>query len=95
MTFIKLIKLAVAAVLTATATAAITSDPVSPPAGLGLGLTYLYNANITGSGMIFLGQGPRGTRIVAPITGGTFAGERLRGLFLFSSLLILISRPYH
>ena len=89
MIFTKLIKLATttaaAVIFTATTTAAATSTPVSPPAGLGLGLTYLYNANITGSGMIFLGQGPRGTRIVAPITGGTFEGGRLKGMFCFVS----------
>jgi len=54
------------------------------------GLTYLYNANITGTGMIFLGQGPRGTRIVAPITGGAFVGPRLKGMF-FSLYSLSIS----
>ena len=29
-----------------------------------------------------LGEGPRGTRLIFPITGGTFEGERMRGKVL-------------
>ena len=34
------------------------------------------------AGMIAIGQTPTGSRRIAPVTGGEFAGERLRGMVL-------------
>ncbi|KAM7203399.1 Protein of unknown function (DUF3237) domain containing protein [Naviculisporaceae sp. PSN 640] len=48
-------------------------DPKPP------GVTYLYTVNITGGDTYPVGAGPYGTRLVVPITGGTFSGPRLKG----------------
>ena len=43
------------------------------------GLRPLYRATFQVAPRIVLGSGPTGTRIMVPITGGSFAGERLSG----------------
>ena len=49
------------------------SEPKAP------GLSYLYTVNITGGPVTVIGPGPRGTRLVVPIIGGTFSGPKLNG----------------
>ncbi|KAK0724996.1 hypothetical protein B0H67DRAFT_507578, partial [Lasiosphaeris hirsuta] len=46
------------------------------------GLTHLYSLNCTLGTPLQVGPGPHGTRVVLPITGGTFAGPRLSGKVL-------------
>lgn len=50
-----------------------TKKPKAP------GLDLLYSANITGGESVVIAGGPRGTRIISPILGGSFAGPRLKG----------------
>ncbi|KAK3346036.1 hypothetical protein B0T25DRAFT_506159 [Lasiosphaeria hispida] len=45
-------------------------------------LTHLYSLNCTLGAPLPVGAGPHGTRIVLPITGGTFTGPRLSGTVL-------------
>lgn len=49
----------------------------TPPAP---GLTFLYSLNCTLGASVNVGTGPRGSRTVIPITGGTFTGPRLTGM---------------
>ncbi|CAJ2514035.1 Uu.00g021540.m01.CDS01 [Anthostomella pinea] len=51
----------------------VLADPAPP------GLAYLYTVNVTLGDAIDVGLGPKGTRIVIPITGGTFSGPKLSG----------------
>jgi len=51
----------------------------SPPELQAPGLSYLYTVNITGGPVTVIGPGPRGTRLVVPIVGGTFTGPKLNG----------------
>ncbi|KEY73872.1 hypothetical protein S7711_06082 [Stachybotrys chartarum IBT 7711] len=51
----------------------------TPPAP---GLTFLYSLNCTLGASVNVGAGPRGSRTVIPITGGTFTGPRLTGRVL-------------
>lgn len=46
------------------------------------GLTYLYSLNCTLANPIQVGRGPHGTRVVIPITGGTFSGPKMSGTSL-------------
>lgn len=50
-----------------------TKKPLAP------GLDLLYSANITGGESVIVAGGPRGTRIISPILGGSFAGPKLKG----------------
>ena len=43
-------------------------------------LTYLYSANITVGTPIPIGNVPLGTRVVIPVTGGSFSGPKLSGM---------------
>ncbi|KAM7215263.1 hypothetical protein V8F06_009314 [Rhypophila decipiens] len=54
--------------------AAKAPKPPKPP-----GVTYLYTVTITGGDSYPVGNGPYGSRIVVPITGGSFSGPRLNG----------------
>lgn len=56
------------------AVAAVAAVPPAPP-----GLSFLYSLNCTLGTQIPVGTGPRGTRIVIPIVGGTFQGPKLKG----------------
>jgi len=42
-------------------------------------LEFLFSANVTVGQQRVLGPGPSGTRVVIPVTGGTFAGPKLSG----------------
>lgn len=54
--------------------------PTSPaPTPAPPGLNFLYSLNCTLGTAIPVGTGPRGSRIVIPITGGTFQGPKLKG----------------
>lgn len=44
------------------------------------------------AGMISIGQTPAGLRRIAPVTGGTFSGERLNGVALAGADWV-INRP--
>ncbi|KAH7313925.1 hypothetical protein B0I35DRAFT_436113 [Stachybotrys elegans] len=46
------------------------------------GFAHLYTLNCTLGPSVNVGTGPRGSRNVIPITGGTFAGPRLAGRIL-------------
>jgi hypothetical protein len=71
--------------LCAAAAAAPAPGPKQPKAP---GLTYLYTVNITGGEAAFVGQGPRGFRIVVPIIKGSFSGPKgFKGRFTPLSLL--------
>ncbi|KAK3348166.1 hypothetical protein B0H65DRAFT_462569 [Neurospora tetraspora] len=59
------------------AVAAVAAVPPAPP-----GLSFLYSLNCTLGTQIPVGTGPRGTRIVIPIVGGTFQGPKLKGKIL-------------
>lgn len=50
------------------------ANPTSP------GLNFLYSLNCTLGTAINVGTGPRGSRVVIPITGGTFSGPKLKGM---------------
>lgn len=63
--------IAVAGVFTANIVAAIPAP----------GLTFLYSSNSSIATPITYGPGPAGTRIAIPLTGGTFSGPRLNGIF--------------
>ncbi|KAH7625832.1 hypothetical protein SMAC4_12887 [Sordaria macrospora] len=57
--------------------------PTSPaPTPAPPGLNFLYSLNCTLGTAIPVGTGPRGSRIVIPITGGTFQGPKLKGKIL-------------
>ena len=43
-------------------------------------LTYLYSLNCTLGASLQVGGGPHGSRVVIPITGGTFSGPKLKGM---------------
>jgi hypothetical protein len=43
-------------------------------------LTYLYSLNCTLGASLDVGGGPHGSRVVIPITGGTFSGPKLKGM---------------
>ncbi|KAL8341192.1 hypothetical protein RB601_005750 [Gaeumannomyces tritici] len=60
----------------AAANSTLALAPASPE------LTFLYTINITGGAAIPVGAGPRGSRVVLPIMGGTFAGPHMRGRLL-------------
>ncbi|KAK3314521.1 hypothetical protein B0H66DRAFT_563096 [Apodospora peruviana] len=62
-------------------TAAVLSTAAGPPAKTPKipGISYLYTVNITAGETYPVGNGPHGLRLVVPITGGTFAGPKLRG----------------
>ncbi|KAJ4420295.1 hypothetical protein N0V85_000644 [Neurospora sp. IMI 360204] len=59
-----------------TPTGAVAAVPAPP------GLSFLYSLNCTLGTQIPVGTGPRGTRIVIPIVGGTFQGPKLKGKIL-------------
>ncbi|KAK1830943.1 hypothetical protein QBC39DRAFT_233231, partial [Podospora conica] len=42
-------------------------------------LTFLYSLNCTLGQSLDVGPSPVGTRVVIPITGGTFAGPKIKG----------------
>ncbi|KAK3901800.1 hypothetical protein C8A05DRAFT_44626 [Staphylotrichum tortipilum] len=71
-----LLKTVFASLLPFVATACAGATP-SPP-----GLSFLYSLNCTLSASIPVGAGPHGTRVVIPITGGTFSGPKLKGKVL-------------
>lgn len=56
-------------------TAKVVSAATAP------GLTYLYSANSSIATPIVYGATPKGTRIAIPLTGGTFSGPKLNGMF--------------
>lgn len=58
--------------------AAAAQNITTPPAP---SLTYLYSLNCTLGEAIAIGNGPKGNRVAIPITGGTFAGPRIKGTF--------------
>jgi hypothetical protein len=60
-------------VLAATGFTKTNADPVPPQ------LTHLLTANVTAGPSISIGTEVAGTRVVYPITGGTFAGPLLNG----------------
>jgi len=43
------------------------------------GLELLYTLNVTSGEPIAVGPGPRGIRLIVPLTGGTFSGPKLKG----------------
>jgi hypothetical protein len=63
----------VALLLASVASIASAATPATP------GLTYLYSLNCTLGEALPVGEGPRGTRTVIPITGGTFSGPKMTG----------------
>jgi len=62
--------------------AARAPPPLPPKFPKAPGLQYLYTVNITGGEPAIVGPGPRGFRIVVPITKGSFAGPKLKGTVL-------------
>ena len=64
----------IALFLASVASIASATTPATP------GLTYLYSLNCTLGQALPVGEGPRGTRTVIPITGGTFSGPKLSGM---------------
>ena len=43
--------------------------------------TYLYSVYLTMPAGVTIGNTPSGSRAILPISGGTFSGPRLNGLF--------------
>ncbi|WP_338244430.1 DUF3237 domain-containing protein [Aurantiacibacter hainanensis] len=74
-----LIAATVAMLLPAAATA---QDAPSPPPAAEPGLELLYRSVVTLGEVIPVGETPRGTRRIIPITGGTFEGPEMRGEIL-------------
>jgi len=68
--------LATAGLCVAAATPAPAPAAPGPKQPRAPGLTYLYTVNITGGEAAFVGQGPRGFRIVVPIIKGSFSGPK-------------------
>jgi hypothetical protein len=62
----------------ATALDAASKAPVAPA------LTFLYTSFVNIGPPIDVGVGPKGDRIVIPITGGNFTGPRLSGLSILT-----------
>lgn len=65
------------ALTTAQLTTATNSTVPEAPA-----LSYLYTSYVTVSSTISMGDGPLGTRLAIPITGGNFTGPLLNGTIL-------------
>lgn len=45
-------------------------------------LTFLYSCNATLGTTIVYGEGPKGSRVAIPITGGPVVGPRIKGAIL-------------
>ena len=60
--------------ISASAASCAAATPAAP------GLTFLYSLNCTLAAPLPVGAGPHGTRMVIPITGGTFSGPRMSGI---------------
>ena len=58
-----------------------------------MNLTYELSVRAEVAEPLFVGAGPLGMRMVGPVTGGTFEGERLRGTVLGSGADWLLVRP--
>lgn len=71
------VKSLTAAALCLLSSAGLASGQANTPAAPGL--TYLYSLNCTLGTAITVGGGPHGSRVVIPITGGSFSGPRLSG----------------
>lgn len=58
------------------------APPPPPPPPPSPRLTFLYSLNCTLGTPLSVGATPNGDRVVIPITGGTFSGPRLSGMYL-------------
>ncbi|KXX79902.1 hypothetical protein MMYC01_203754 [Madurella mycetomatis] len=74
------VKALTAAALCLLSSAGLVSGQEGTPAAPGL--TFLYSLNCTLGAAITVGGGPHGSRVVIPITGGSFSGPRLSGRVL-------------
>lgn len=77
--FLRCLGLISLACLLSTASAA---EPLPPPAVPPLQTEFVYEAVVTIDTPIEVGPTPHGRRRYIPITGGTFAGPRIRGTIL-------------
>lgn len=76
-----LLKLAALAALAGHVPAAAASQPTSD-GSTAMQSRSLMTLRLTAAPTQDLGAGPSGTRVIYPITGGTFEGDRLRGKVL-------------